>query len=190
MPEVISGAAPQRRSAVRRPWVGLLLTLAAVVSSGAVAAPAHAWQGDKITTGDGQCVDADRNRWWLPDPQPPVEIQSWQCIRGQPNQQWWHNWGTSTIQTPGPSQGPAKCLDAWDIFGPGGYIDVRLWSCHPGAIQQRWTFYPDLYVDGLYLIESEKFHGQCLRWSGDYRPIEVAYCDSNDPAQQWWVFPG
>jgi hypothetical protein len=178
---------PKRRSADRRPWVGLLVTLAAVVSSVAVSAPAHAWQGDKILTGDGQCLDADRNRWWLPDPQPPVEIQSWQCIRGQSNQQWWHNWRTSTIQTPGPDAGPAKCLDAWEIRP--GYIDVRLWSCNGGK-QQGWTFYPDLYVEGLYLIESEKYRGWCLRWSGDFRPIEMAPCDSDDGTQQLLVFPG
>jgi hypothetical protein len=174
--------------AVGRTWVGLLLTMAAAVSSVAVAAPAHAWQGDQIQNWEShQCLDADRNRWWLPDPHPPVEIQSWQCINGQSNQQWWHNWGTSTIQTPGPNPypdlaGPAKCLDAWEVIP--GYIDIRLWSCNGGK-QQGWIFHR-VWANG-HMIESEKYRGWCLRWWANYPPIGVGSCDPNDDTRLWFI---
>ena len=125
-----------------------------------------------------KCLDADSNTWYNDG----GIVQVWTC-NYQQNQHWWMSYpGTynTTIQTPGPPQGPAKCLDAWPVAGaPGGYR-ISVWSCN-GGDQQRW----DTSGHSLRNLMWNK----CLDidTTADYNGAPVTLRDCNGAAGQAWL---
>ncbi len=124
---------------------GLLVAAVVILGSALVSPPAAnaAWRGVYLGNQlSADCLDAHNGTWFSNG----GKVQNWRCMTipggGTPwwNQVWYAEWDRgldTTIRTPGPPVGPAKCLDAWPAPGYLWGYKVSVWDCN-GQSQQLW----------------------------------------------------
>ncbi len=157
-----------------------LVGTASVLGAGTANA-ASGWRSHQLSfAGFTWCMDADTNTW----NNNGGKVQMWQC-NGHQNQQWWANYPTNqgevvrtTINTPGPPQGPAKCLDD-DTNNPS---HIQLWTCN-GQQQQIWDI--ELLCDshGCYYAIWNDRYPEGVTESGTYNGAPVI---GNNPTNLWY----
>jgi len=111
-------------------------------------------------------------------------VQLWRC-NNWANQQWWANWNNgavTTIQTPGPPAGPAKCLTA---FG-NGTVWTTTCDTGDGAESELWRIQA---VNDVVRIQSVVTN-LCLdvAHNAGYNGAPVwQFTCHNDDLNQWWI---
>lgn len=173
---------------MRRRWLTsaatALLVMATILTAGS-AARADSWHTIPNYV-NHKCLDNATDE--------PLRLQIWKCTGGS-EQQWQTVWyfdadyyHNGTFQLQNRWEGHCMTVPRPDDFVP----IVRMGACFYYTYTQFWrVYYANNAGNGWYQVIQNLYTGWCLELSDNSSAngtlLHLAYCDANNPAQQWQI---